>query len=133
MNNESPIKALIVVIATALVCSILVTVAAVTLQPIQRAYQDLERNRYLVGISGLTDGMEELSDRDIVSRFQALEARIVDLDRGDYDQRYNPATFDTWQADEAGYDSPDFMCGASGTGHFFLRVLAPDKWRMPLA
>ena len=100
MNNESPIKALIVVIATALVCSILVTVAAVTLQPIQRAYQDLERNRYLVGISGLTDGVEELSDRDIVSRFQALEARIVDLDRGDYDQRYNPATFDTWQADD---------------------------------
>lgn len=98
MNNDSPVRALIVVISTALVCSIMVTVAVVTLQPIQQAYQDLERNRYLVGISGLTDGVEELSDREVVSRFQALDARIVDLDRGDYDERYNPATFDTWQA-----------------------------------
>lgn len=39
---------------------------------------------------------------------------------------------DTWQADDPGYDSPDFMCGASGTGHFFLRLLTPDDIRMPL-
>jgi len=98
MNNDSPMKALVVVTATALVCSTLVTIAAVTLQPIQKAYRDLERNRYLVGISGLTNGVDELSDRDVVSRFQSLEARIVDLDTGEYDQRYNPDTFDTWKA-----------------------------------
>ncbi len=39
---------------------------------------------------------------------------------------------DTWQADEPGYDSPDFMCGAAGAGHFFLRLGAPDQVRMPL-
>ena len=39
---------------------------------------------------------------------------------------------DVWPADEPGYDSPDFMCGAAGTGHFFLRLLAPDRLRMPL-
>ena len=37
-----------------------------------------------------------------------------------------------WGADEEGYYSPDFMCGAAGTGHFFLRLWAPDKLRMPL-
>jgi lantibiotic modifying enzyme len=39
---------------------------------------------------------------------------------------------DTWQADDPGYESPDFMCGASGAGHFFLRLGAPDRVRMPL-
>lgn len=98
MNNDSPIKAVIVVAATALLCSILVTLAAVTLQPIQRAYQDLERNRFLVGISGLTDGVAELPDRDVVSLFQRFEARIVNLDTGTFDNTYNPDTFDTGKA-----------------------------------
>jgi lantibiotic modifying enzyme len=39
---------------------------------------------------------------------------------------------DTWQADEPGYESPDFLCGAAGAGHFFLRLGAPDRVRMPL-
>lgn len=39
---------------------------------------------------------------------------------------------DRWGADEAGFYSPDFMCGAAGTGHFFLRLWAPDQIRMPL-
>ncbi len=98
MNNESPVKAVIVVTATAFLCSVLVTVAAVTLQPIQRAYQDLERNRAIVAISGLTDRASELSDREIVSLFQVLEARIVDLDIGEFDERFNPDTFDTWKS-----------------------------------
>ena len=38
----------------------------------------------------------------------------------------------SWGADEEGYYSPDFMCGAAGTGHFFLRLWAPDKLHMPL-
>ena len=32
---------------------------------------------------------------------------------------------EVWQADDPGFDSPDFLFGASGTGHFFLR-----KWRL---
>ncbi len=38
---------------------------------------------------------------------------------------------DIWQADEPGHNSPDFMCGAAGTGHFFLRLYEPDKLSMP--
>ena len=49
VNNDSPAKAILVVLGTAFVCSLLVTTAAVKLQPIQRAYQDLERNRFIVG------------------------------------------------------------------------------------
>lgn len=97
MNNHSPTKAVIVVTMTAMLCSILVTVAAVTLRPMQRAYQDLERNRFLVGISGLTENAAKLSDRDLISLFQTLQARIVDLDNGAFNDTYNPDTFDTWK------------------------------------
>lgn len=38
-----------------------------------------------------------------------------------------------WQADDPGFYSPDFMCGASGVGHFFLRLLQPNTLMMPLS
>ncbi len=98
MDNESPLKAIIVVTATALVCSVLVTVAAVTLRPIQWAHQDLERNRHIVRISGLMDPADELSDWEIIAAFQDLDARLVDLDRGAFDETFNPDTFDTRKA-----------------------------------
>jgi class IV lanthipeptide synthase len=40
---------------------------------------------------------------------------------------------DSWQSDVRGMDSPDFMCGAAGVGHFFLRLGAPGRLRMPFA
>ncbi len=39
---------------------------------------------------------------------------------------------DSWQADEPGLSSPDYMCGAAGTGHFFLRLWNPLTLEMPL-
>ena len=38
-----------------------------------------------------------------------------------------------WSADEKGLFSPDFMCGATGTGHFFLRLWKPQELRMPIS
>lgn len=98
MDNESPVKALLVVGATALVCSILVTVAAVTLQPIQRAYQDLERIRYIVGISSPEQALEEMSELEIIIAFQSLDTRIVDLDRGTFDDSVDSSTFNARDA-----------------------------------
>lgn len=37
-----------------------------------------------------------------------------------------------WQADDPGVSSPDFMMGAAGTGHFFLRLWRPDQLTRPL-
>jgi hypothetical protein len=51
---------------------------------------------------------------------QALTARVA-----------TPAG-DVWPIDEPGLYSPDFMCGAAGVGHFFLRLAAPAPVRMPL-
>jgi len=99
MNNDSPYKAVFVMTLTALVCSVLVTFTAVKLQPIQKSYQNLERNRAIVKISGLTKDSKQLSDREIVSIFQKVEAKIIDMNTGDFDTKYNPATFETWSLD----------------------------------
>lgn len=98
MDNESPVKALIVVTATALVCSILVTVTAVTLQPIQRAYADLERIGFIVGLSGLADAVQDLSELELIVTYQGIDARLVDLQSGGFDSSDDPRNFDMRQA-----------------------------------
>jgi len=98
MTNDSPLKAIVVVTLTALLCSILVTTSVIQLQPIQHAYKDLERNRFLVEVSGLTNNAAALSDRDVIGLFQKLDARIINLDTGAFDFVHNPDTFDSSEA-----------------------------------
>ncbi len=38
----------------------------------------------------------------------------------------------SWQGDEPDNDSPDFMLGPAGVGHFFLRLVRPHAVAMPL-
>lgn len=45
--------------------------------------------------------------------------------------RHETPEGERWQGDEPGLYSPDFICGAAGVGHFFLRVLDP-RLRLPL-
>ena len=39
---------------------------------------------------------------------------------------------DAWPTDEPGLFSPDYMYGAAGAGHYFLRLWKPGKIQMPL-
>ena len=57
MDNDSPLKALLVVFAIALVCSVLVSVSVVTLRPIQERNALVERLRIgWPGIPGAPGG-----------------------------------------------------------------------------
>jgi hypothetical protein len=38
-----------------------------------------------------------------------------------------------WQADEPGSTTPEYLCGASGVGHFYLHLLAPERVWLPIA
>lgn len=98
MDNDSPLKAILVVTATALVCSILVTVTAVTLQPIQQGYADLERIRYIVALSGVADSVEQMSELELIVAYQGIDAHLVDLDSGRFDTAFDPRTYDTREA-----------------------------------
>ena len=59
--------------------------------------------------------------------------RAADFARRAFAYRTADPEGEKWQADEQGFYSPDFMCGAAGTGHFFLRLWAPERLRMPLS
>jgi lantibiotic modifying enzyme len=95
------------------------------------AYGDVRRNpSQCHGLAGNAELFLELYRRTHKSEW--LERARGFAERA-FAYRHAGPEGDTWQADEAGYSSPDFMCGAAGTGHFFLRLLQPERLAMPLS
>ena len=98
MNNDSPIKAVLVVVLVALVCSSLVSAAVVILRPIQLNNQLLDRSRNIMQLTGLPAAGSELPDEEMLSLFKSLDARIVDIDSAAFDPDVDPYTFDKRRA-----------------------------------
>ena len=111
MDNESPLKAILVVTGTALVCSILVSTTAVFLQPLQKAFADIERIRHIVQLSGLVDSETELSEFEIASAYQDVSLRLIDLESGSFDARLNPQSFEDLQVENELQESVQIPAG----------------------
>ncbi len=94
MTNDSPQKALLVVFAVAFVCSVLVSVAAITLQPIQMLNQLVERSRNVVALTGLVPLGTVLSNDEILEAIKQLDIRVVNIDTGEFDPSVDAADFD---------------------------------------
>jgi Na+-transporting NADH:ubiquinone oxidoreductase subunit C len=95
MNNDSPQKAILVVFMVALVCSVLVSFAAVVLKPIQLRNQLVERSRNIVSLTGLVETGAVLSDDEMLEIVeQQLDIRIVNIDTGEFEPDMDPAEFD---------------------------------------
>jgi Na+-transporting NADH:ubiquinone oxidoreductase subunit C len=94
VNNDSPQKALLVVFLVALVCSILVSVAAITLKPKQLRNQLIERSRNIISLTGLVPVGAALSDDQILAAVEQLDIRVVNIDTGEFDASIDPAEFD---------------------------------------
>ena len=84
MDNDSPVKALFVVFAIALLCSVLVSVSVVTLRPIQERNALVERSRSIIGLSGLVDAGAELAADDILQAVGQLDVRVVEISSGKF-------------------------------------------------
>jgi Na+-transporting NADH:ubiquinone oxidoreductase subunit C len=98
MSNDSPLKALIVVLVTALICSTLVSAAVVVLRPIQLNNQLLERSRNIMALTGLMPAGEVVEDEKMLELFRSLDTRMVDIDEAQFDSTINPLTFDLRRA-----------------------------------
>lgn len=95
LPNDSPLKAVIVTLAVALVASILVAGSAVLLRPMQIANKEVERQKRLVEIVRLLpEADERLTAVDDIQ----VEARVVDLASGDYVASVEPRLYDQRQA-----------------------------------
>jgi Na+-transporting NADH:ubiquinone oxidoreductase subunit C len=98
MSNDSPLKALVVVLLTALVCSTMVSAAVVVLRPIQLNNQLLERSRNIMALTGLMPAGEVVEDEQMLELFRSMDTRIADLDEGRFDPAIDPLTFDLRRA-----------------------------------
>ena len=80
--NETPMRALSVLIGVALVCSILVSVATISLTPFQERNALIARYRHIVGLTGLAGS--DASDEEVLEVAGRLDARVVNLDTGEF-------------------------------------------------
>jgi Na+-transporting NADH:ubiquinone oxidoreductase subunit D len=92
VNKDSTTRALGVALAVAFVCALLVSIVAVGLRPIYKANIEAER------IAQLELVLAALSDIGRAQTIDNLEARLVDLASGEFDQSQDPATYDKRRA-----------------------------------
>ena len=93
LPNDSVKKTLIVAFALCLVCSILVSAAAVILKPMQEANKAFDKKRNILEIAGL---MEE--GKSVEELYKQIEARVIDTTTGEYVADIDPQTYDQRKA-----------------------------------
>ncbi len=94
--NDSMGKILLVAISLCIVCSVIVSTAAVTLRPQQEANKALERKRNILLAAGLYR-----PDMDINLLFEQVETRLVDLATGEYVEGVDATAYDQRAAAKA--------------------------------
>lgn len=98
MSNDSSLKAILVVLLTAVICSTLVSAAVVVLRPIQLNNQLLDRSRNIMSLTGLLPSGEAPGDEEMLELFKSLDARMVDIDLGRFDDTLDVNSFDMRRA-----------------------------------
>jgi class IV lanthipeptide synthase len=93
-------------------------------------YGDVRRNA--CQCHGLAGNGELLIDLYHATCKQLWLDRAHDFARRVFAYRRVTPAGDEWQADDAGFYSPEFMLGAAGTGHFFLRLWQRGTLSRPL-
>jgi len=89
LPNDSKKKTYIVAFVLCLICSIAVSSAAVMLKPVQDKNKQLDKQRNIVAIANLAQkGMS------VDQAFAQVEAKVVDLQTGNYVDAIDAKTFD---------------------------------------
>ncbi len=91
--NRASLQSLGVLVGVALVCSILVSVATTTLRPIQERNEALLRYRNVVSLTGLAG--PNADDDTVFEVVAQLDARVVDLESGEFAADLDPDTIDS--------------------------------------
>ncbi len=90
--SERPMDVLRVAFGVALVCALLVSIAAVSLRPYYLANQEAERMARLNSI------LDALRDESGDKHPAHIEARVVDLESGNYSESIDPDSYDARRA-----------------------------------
>jgi Na+-transporting NADH:ubiquinone oxidoreductase subunit C len=93
LPNDSPQKIIIVTILLCLICSVMVSSAAVLLRPLQLSEELISRRVEILRVAGLYDESENVN-----ALFEQIDTRIIDLASGEYVDTIYADTFDFQQA-----------------------------------
>lgn len=92
-KKESPIKTIVVALLLSLVCSVVVSTAAIKLKPTQQKNQALDKKRNILVAAGM---MEQNSSASVEELFSQVESKYVDLATGEFVEA--PDSFDQRKA-----------------------------------
>jgi len=90
MSRDSTTKVLSVAFLLCVICSILVSAAAVGLSERQERNKVEEKKKTILQAAGLYE-----ADRTIEEQFSKIETRLVDLQTGEFSSDFDPDTFDS--------------------------------------
>ena len=93
MSNDSVGKTLTVALLLCVVCSVLVSLSAVGLKPLQQQNKELDRKKNILAAAGLLD-----PNVSVVEAFKSIEAKVVDFESGDYVFDVDASSYDQRRA-----------------------------------
>ncbi len=99
MSNDSTLKTLTVAASLCVVCSVLVSTAAVKLKPIQAKNKSLDVKKNLLLAAGLLDS-PKAGEAAILEAYEKVETKLVDLSTGEEVTDMDPASYDLEKADK---------------------------------
>jgi Na+-transporting NADH:ubiquinone oxidoreductase subunit C len=88
-SNDTITKTLFVAFTLCIVCSVVVSSAAVVFKPAQEANKALDRKRNILAAAGM---LEE--GASVEEQFRKVSTRVVDLRTGKFSENQDPATYD---------------------------------------
>ena len=92
-SNDKTSKILLVALSLCLVCSVIVSTAAVLLKPAQEANKSLDKKRNILQAAGMLD-----PDVSIDEQFASVSTRVVDLRTGKFTDDVDPERYDQRKA-----------------------------------
>lgn len=92
-NNDTIGKTITVTVLLCVICSVVVSAAAVLLKPQQVSNKELDRKSNILAAAGLSDPSKSVDEL-----FGQITTRIVDLETGKFTDEVDPATYDAMKA-----------------------------------
>lgn len=98
MARDTPLRALLTVLVTAVICSAFVSGSVVLLRPVQLNNQLLKSSGNIMQLSGLLPSGRSVEGEELLGLFKSLDARVVNIDSAEFDPTVDPYTFDARKA-----------------------------------
>ncbi|TWU45742.1 Na(+)-translocating NADH-quinone reductase subunit C [Novipirellula aureliae] len=103
LQRNSTLYTIVVATILCVVCSFMVSAAAVVLRPYQEANKRLDRQRNILDAAGLAIGefglpASELTRKQVDELYDRVSEKLVDLETGEYNTDLDPKTYDPREA-----------------------------------